>query len=210
MMNKSALAKLKRTALQQLAKRGGVRANAKSTDIIDILLKKFPHGVPRSLLQSSERQEQSTTRNEPKRRKLNIDSQTPDVTTNTGLGKHGIQSNLVEHNPGSDPFPHAPGDKSVRLVKREITRLIDEEVAIREAVYETELLMAQAMSIANEIAKDIREISWMRYCIETDVVYELKHDQALWDGTRLMSDEDERQQRETLLKDTNREGCGGV
>lgn len=140
----------------------------------------------------------------PERRTLN--TPTPDAVT-TDIRAHGVQLNSPSPSRHSRKIRESArhskkssaqllnrslrvlGNKEVRFVKREITRLINDGVAIREAVDETELLVAHAMSVANEISKDIREISWMRYCVEMDIVYELKHDQTLWNGTRLMSDE---------------------
>lgn len=151
----------------------------------------------------------------PERRRLN--TPTPDAVT-TDLRTHGVQPNSPSPSRHSrkirESVPHSNkssaqllnrslrvlGNKDVRFVKREITRLINDGVAIREAVDEAELLVAYAMSVANEISKDIREISWMRYCVEMDIVYELKHDQTLWDGTRLMSDEEEREKFENRIR----------
>jgi hypothetical protein len=102
-----------------------------------------------------------------------------------------------------------PGNKDVRLVKREITQLQDDGVAIREVVDETALLLAHAMTIANGISKDVREISWIRYCVEMDVGYELKNDRTLWDGTRVMSDDEGREKWENYLEEVENIKNGG-
>jgi hypothetical protein len=80
-----------------------------------------------------------------------------------------------------------------------LTSLVDDGIAIREEVEETEMVLGRVMSVANEVSSDIREISWIRHKIESHVLHELKYDRTLWDGTRVMADPKARKKWEDFL-----------
>jgi hypothetical protein len=98
-----------------------------------------------------------------------------------------------------------PGNKDVRFVKRQLTSLVDDGIAVREEVEETELVLGRVMLVANEISGDVREISWIRHKVESHVLRELKYDRTLWDGTCVMADPKARKKWEGFLKNLRAE-----
>ena len=93
----------------------------------------------------------------------------------------------------------------MRFVKRQLTRLIHDGIPIRDEVEEAEMVLGHALSVANEISGDIREIAWIRHKVEFDVLRELKYDRTLWDGTRVMADQRARGKWEGFLKELRAE-----
>lgn len=93
----------------------------------------------------------------------------------------------------------------MRFVKRQLTCLVNDGIAIRDEVEETEMVLGRVMSVANEISGDLREIAWIRHKIESNVLRELKHDRTLWDGTRVMTDPKARKKWEGFLKELQAE-----
>lgn len=97
------------------------------------------------------------------------------------------------------------GNKDVRFVKRQLTSLVNDGIAIRDEVDKTEKVLGHMMFIANDISGDIRELSWVRSKIEGDVLRTLKSDRTLWDGTRVMTDLKARKNWERFLKELKAE-----
>lgn len=93
----------------------------------------------------------------------------------------------------------------MRFVKRQLTCLVNDGIAIQDEVEETEMVLGRVMSVANEISGDLREIAWIRHKIESNVLRELKHDRTLWDGTRVMTDPKARKKWEGFLKELQAE-----
>jgi len=94
-----------------------------------------------------------------------------------------------------------PSAKDVRHVMRDLTRMIDARPGIQDEIGETRILLRKTMSVVEEGREALKEVVWMRFCLEQDFMRQLKEDQTLWDGTRLMKGEPRRKWEELLSKE---------
>lgn len=81
-------------------------------------------------------------------------------------------------------------DKDVRIVRRRLTALVNQQVSLQLEIDEIDLLLKCSQQDMMAFAERIENLSWTRQAIEEVVMLELKDDRHLWDGTGRMGKED--------------------
>ncbi|RDB25258.1 hypothetical protein Hypma_007598 [Hypsizygus marmoreus] len=99
----------------------------------------------------------------------------------------------------SPPLP--PGDKDVRFVRRELTRLIDDGVDLRAEVDDLAALLESTRENVKDSEADLKELSCMRRSLEDMVTRRLKSQRQLWDGTYMMKDKRAKAEWDTFIGD---------
>ena len=101
----------------------------------------------------------------------------------------GIQ---VTPPPADDYDPSVPKqtDHDVRVVRRHLTALFNEQAATRDEVDEAKALLAHTQGLLETCSSSIDYLSWRREAIERTVLVRYKCNRFLWDGVANMPDKD--------------------
>lgn len=94
--------------------------------------------------------------------------------------------------PAADQDPSVPKqtDHDVRVVRRHLTALFNEQASTRDEVDEAKALLAHTQGLLEACSSSIDYLSWRREAIERTVLVRYKCNRFLWDGVANMSDED--------------------
>ncbi|KAF5380357.1 hypothetical protein D9615_004694 [Tricholomella constricta] len=206
----------------------GLRANEKSSKIIDLLLAKHPNGVPRPSatkekpkskqsniikVESTELEPRTQSKRQrtdagPESNRLSSSATPPRSTRVTADWVETVATARVEspsaHSDASRPRrpPHPPGYKDVRFVRREMVRHINSAVGIRADLDESEVLLKNAVLVYNDATVEYREMAVIRRELEHSLVARFKNERMIWDGTQNMANEEDRERWEAFVKGT--------
>ncbi|KAG6861118.1 hypothetical protein C0995_003847 [Termitomyces sp. Mi166 len=200
LLSRSDLLELKYQALQQIAKREGIRANLKKGNIADLLIAKYPDGVqqyqPSPRKNSRQEETPKGQRSPSKRQKIG-----PSLETNESVQSWVQDVVPIQPSPAQSPVlptslgrlsaPCSPGPphvycfKGARRVRRELVELVNDTSMMHAEMDETEALLKYATQIYDEAALEAHDFSCLRR--GAHIVYgSMKKDSTILDGTYLM------------------------
>ena len=82
------------------------------------------------------------------------------------------------------------GPKDVRLVKRELTKLVNGAAEIRVELAETRMLIEYMKTeVMQRAADQLALVGWINFATEARVLRQFKRNRKLWDGTPFMQPE---------------------
>ncbi|KAG6813511.1 hypothetical protein H0H92_010215 [Tricholoma furcatifolium] len=206
LLTRTDLLELKYQALQQIAKREGVKANGKKNVIADLLIQKFPDGVPR--YQSSSRAEGVNRKRKSEKQifsERQRGSPSPEVSDPLKAWVEEVhsahQSPVVNplspaimpshsRNPSPAPvpsptFPHVYCLKGARRIRRELVNLTRETADCHADLQESEDLLQHAIRTTDEMSKEVRGLVCMNHSMQY-MYGAMKRDRTIWDGTYLL------------------------
>ncbi|KAG9221159.1 hypothetical protein CCMSSC00406_0007333 [Pleurotus cornucopiae] len=96
-----------------------------------------------------------------------------------------------------------PTKHAIRVVKRACTRLANELTVHQASFSSLEKLLKEAAGTVNEATRRTREVVWLRFCLEHDMLKKVKKERKYWDGT-LVGGDSVRKWRE-FLEEVKRE-----
>ncbi|KAG6857192.1 hypothetical protein H0H87_008257 [Tephrocybe sp. NHM501043] len=186
LLTRSDLRELKYQALQQLAKREGIKANRKKDVIVDLLLQKYPEGVRRSAFLFFD----ST-----KRQRVVVNRDTNGSVRNWVQELRSRQHSLApspmhapspEPTPLRSPLPHVYCFKGARRARRDIVHLVNDSAAIHQDLSETEALLRHATKTYDRATRKLEGFACMRRSLQT-MYGTMKRDRTVLDGTGEMN-----------------------
>lgn len=90
-----------------------------------------------------------------------------------------------------------PTNHAIRVVKRACTKLANELTVHHASFASLEKVLNEATGTVNEATRRTREVVWLRFCLEHDLLKKVKKERKYWDGT-LAGGERVREWREFL------------
>ncbi|KAF7428725.1 hypothetical protein PC9H_007954 [Pleurotus ostreatus] len=81
-----------------------------------------------------------------------------------------------------------PTNHAIRVVKRACTKLANELTVHQASFSSLEKLLKEAVGTVNEATRRTREVVWLRFCLEHDLLKKVKKERKYWDGTLVGGD----------------------
>ncbi|KAG6850845.1 hypothetical protein H0H93_007463 [Arthromyces matolae] len=197
LLNRSDLLELKYQSLQQIAKREGIKANAKKDVIVDLLISKYPEGVPKNRAPALKRtrplKKESEERSRPiKRQRTSLE--TNEAVQNwiqniSSAPPSPVHNNAHRASPTPDPGPPSPPHvycfKGARRIRRGLAKLANGSATLHVEMKETEALLRHAEKINEKTAKELNKLTCNRRAMQV-LTANIKRDSTILDGTYLM------------------------
>ncbi|KAF4598664.1 hypothetical protein EYR38_007070 [Pleurotus pulmonarius] len=96
-----------------------------------------------------------------------------------------------------------PTNHAIRVVKRACTKMANELAVHQASLASLEKVLNEATATVNEATRRTREVVWLRFCLEHDLLKKVKKERKYWDGT-LVGGERVREWKE-FLEEVKRE-----